>query len=190
MDDQAIAATLEAVQRYREAGLVPMPVPAGTKRMVLDRWPELPPDGFAFAPGDSIALRLDGLLDVDLDCDEAAQLAVVLLPPTAWRSGRESVALPTHHWWLAPAGAVFEVFRDVDKTTLVEFRTGQGHYTMAHGVLPADHGRPAGPVVAPSRGRSRRHRGRSAASSSSSPSRRYWPATLAPEGSTTTCACS
>lgn len=75
------------IDAYRDRGWVPVPIPRGAKaptdpawqrRTLHDPWP----------PGDwNVGVLLGepsgGLVDVDLDCPEAVQLAPAFLPPTA-----------------------------------------------------------------------------------------------------------
>lgn len=137
----AIAAARELLAR----GWSPVPVPRGRKKPLLKNWtlfrasPDELPTHFA---DDSNVGILTGqasgqLVDIDLDCDEAVELAAHLLPETPMRSGRPT--RPRSHAWYVLTGSLpaSRTFKDVDagRTTLVEFR-GDGRQTL---VAPSTH---------------------------------------------------
>lgn len=77
------------------------------------------------AQGDNIALRVGsnsgGIVDCDLDCDEAVALADLYLPPTAAEFGRAS-KLRSHRLYRSP-GAIYASFADpTDGSMLLELR--------------------------------------------------------------------
>lgn len=62
------------------------------------------------------------LVDVDLDCEEACNLAGRMLPPTGLVTGRAS--RPGSHWWYVASGAVTRRFSDpVTKGAIIELRS-------------------------------------------------------------------
>ena len=95
----------QAALDYIGAGLQPVPVYPHSKKPVGDSWQNLrvtPADvPKLFAPDGNIGLLLgdagNGLIDIDLDCLEAAALAVSFLPATGFKSGRQSN--PRSHFW-------------------------------------------------------------------------------------------
>jgi hypothetical protein len=133
---------LEAAGAYLEKGWHSVPIPAKQKRPVLDGWPTLRL-GAADLPeyfdgrgnvGLLTGEPSGGLIDIDLDCDEAVALAPVLLPETPMRSGRPSRPR-SHHWYVTTPIPENATFKDIDGTTLVELR-GTGRQTV---VAPSEH---------------------------------------------------
>jgi hypothetical protein len=90
--------SVEAAARgYAAAGFAPIPLPRGEKRPVLDGWQKLrlkPAEVERYSNGRpqniGLILGVGGLVDVDLDTPEAGAAARELLPPTAFRFGRQS----------------------------------------------------------------------------------------------------
>lgn len=103
--------TLDAAQGYLALGYAPIPVPLGQKSPKLGSWPTLrvSRDDLPryFGADSNIGLLLGEasgwLVDVDLDCDEAVELADEHLPPTDAVSGRPS--RPGSHRWYRCVGA-------------------------------------------------------------------------------------
>jgi len=103
----------EAAREYLRRGYAPLPIEPGTKRppATLRNWPffSLTPESADawFGEGASIGLILGtpsgGLVDVDLDCPEAIELASQYLPPTKAVTGRGNS--PRSHWWYRAPGA-------------------------------------------------------------------------------------
>lgn len=102
---------LDAASWYLSRGYCPLPIPAKEKGPRLRGWTklrlseaELP----RYFTGDgNIGLLLGQpsgwLVDVDLDCPEAIELASEYLPPTDAKSGRTNA--PCSHWWYICPGA-------------------------------------------------------------------------------------
>lgn len=67
-----------------------------------------------------------GIVDVDLDCDEAIRLAKTFLPETGEIHGRTSN--PDSHWWYKLVGEILPTrqFKDIDGKMIVEFRSTGG----------------------------------------------------------------
>lgn len=125
---------LDAARWYLSRGYQPVPIPAGQKGPRLKGWQNLRlTDGdlsLHFNGRGNIGLLLGepsgGLVDVDLDCDEARELAPQYLPQTPAITGRPSA--PNSHWWYIAGGVVVPAqHRDpLDKGVIVELRsTGQ-----------------------------------------------------------------
>jgi len=128
---------------YRACGFAPIPVPLGMKAPSLLGWPRLQiaddevdrrfraPTNVGLLTGNASG----GLVDVDLDCDEAVSLAEYFLPPTPMRSGRPS--RPSSHAWYTLTGPAPDItrFHDLDGTCLLEIR-GNGGQTL---VSPSMH---------------------------------------------------
>ena len=123
---------------YEDRGWAMVPVPAGQKRAVLKDWPNRRFGLADFGTSENVAIRvgrLSGdLVDADLDCEEAIELAPLYLPPTGATFGRK--AKPCSHWLYVALGATFETFVDpVARATLLELRAdgrdGGAHLTLA-----------------------------------------------------------
>lgn len=102
-----------------------LPVRPGDKATYLHDWPNatLQPE---IRPGDNVALRLDHITDVDPDCPEAIAFCAAMLPGT-YSFGRPSGV--THYFFHAP-GSKNHAFEDEHGKTIIELRTGHGHYTV------------------------------------------------------------
>lgn len=95
---------------YRNQGWFPVPIPSGRKGPSLSNWqnlriePDRIPDWFNGTGNIGLILGEPSgwLVDVDLDCPEAVELAPSLLPPTV-RSGR--TGNPGSHLWYRCEGA-------------------------------------------------------------------------------------
>lgn len=134
--DEAVS-QLKAARADLRRGWYSVPIPRGKKQPRLDAWQELrlgneDLPGY-FANGENRGLILGepsgGLIDVDLDCDEAVQLASEFLPPTKRRHGRKGKP-ESHRWYVSAEGkAKTRQFRDVDGSMLVELR-GTGAQTV------------------------------------------------------------
>src|SRR5262249_16490009 len=98
--------TLEMVTQYLDSGMIPLPVPKGSKNPGRTGWQkervtkeELPEK---FRNGSNVGLLLgdpsNDLIDVDLDTPEAVFLAPYILPKTEMVSGRPS-SRDSHLWY-------------------------------------------------------------------------------------------
>lgn len=134
---------LDAARLYISRGWRVVPIPPGQKGPRAPGWQNLVicleavPQHFA---GDGNIGVLLGpasgeLVDIDLDCVEALELADLYLPPTRALFGRASKPR-AHRLYIAP-GAGFEAFGDpliTGKNTLLELRAagrdGGGHQTV------------------------------------------------------------
>jgi Primase C terminal 2 (PriCT-2)/Bifunctional DNA primase/polymerase, N-terminal len=122
---------------YEDRGWALVPIPAGEKRAVIKGWNtrhfrigDLDPEGNF---GIRFGADSGGLVDVDLDCPEALDLADLYLPQTGAVFGR--AAKPRSHRIYTATGAVFEAFVDpITGATLLELRadgrTGGRHQTI------------------------------------------------------------
>lgn len=144
---------LDAARWYLSRGYRPIPLPHGEKSPRLRGWPdlrlcedELP---HHFNGTGNIGLLLGEpsgwLVDVDLDCPEAVELAPEHLPPTGARSGRASS--PGSHWWyVCPGSATKKHTFPGTKQPIVEVRS-TGAQTV---VGPSTH--PSGDIYDPLEG--------------------------------------
>jgi hypothetical protein len=119
---------------YVERGCAVVPVGPRSKRPRHKAWTALRISKADipryFQEGDNIGVLLgeasNGLVDVDLDCNEAVKLARVFLPATSMVHGRRGN--PTsHHWYRTslPIGRT-QKYCDADGNTLVELRSTGG----------------------------------------------------------------
>jgi Bifunctional DNA primase/polymerase, N-terminal len=120
---------LRAAERYVRRGFAVVPVPHGKKGPNLEGWeglrlpPDQLPDHFNGKPqnmGLILGAASGGLVDVDLDAEEATRIAGRFLPPTV-TSGRDSS--PHSHWWYVSPGTETVRYKDVDGRVLVELRS-------------------------------------------------------------------
>jgi bifunctional DNA primase/polymerase-like protein len=99
---------LFAAKRYLARGFMPIPIPIGKKRPIVCGWTKLrireTDLSHHFNGTGNIGLLLGEpsgwLVDVDLDCDEAVELADEYLPPTHAITGRSS-RLRSHRWYIS-----------------------------------------------------------------------------------------
>lgn len=120
--------------RYVQLGWAPVPIPPRSKGAVRKGWTDLrlkEADLPAHFSHDSNIGMLTGeasggLVDVDLDCDEAVALGPRFLPPTPMWSGRTT--RPQSHAWYVISDEIpaARKFSDTNgKTVLVELRTNR-----------------------------------------------------------------
>lgn len=93
----------ESARTYLQRGWAPVPVPTGRKGPNLPGWQRTTYGAEDFSDTDNIGLKpgqpSNGLVDVDLDCDEAVALADEWLPPTGMEHGRPGKRR-SHRWYL------------------------------------------------------------------------------------------
>ncbi|WP_438020697.1 bifunctional DNA primase/polymerase [Sorangium sp. So ce315] len=139
LNGAAVVAAREHAAAYLGAGWVPVPVPFREKAPSGEAWQtrtldearasfdrDFPP-GMTMNVGVLLGMPSTGLVDVDLDCDEAVPFADLLLPPTATfgRTGRQG----SHRLFLCEVKTA--QFRDPlrvrdraqDKAMIVEIRS-------------------------------------------------------------------
>ena len=121
-------------------GVAVIPVPAGEKNPGRPGWPDLRISEEEvpnyWNNGQNVGLLCGqpsgGRVDVDLDANEALEIAGRFLPPTL-TSGRES--RHHSHWWYVAPGAETYDWEDTDGSKLVELRS-TGRQTL---VAPSIH---------------------------------------------------
>jgi len=133
-EHRQVGTTLESAREMVLHGWAVIPLQHGKKAPQDAEWQhlriseqDLPQH---FRNGSNIGVLLgeasNGLVDVDLDTDEAIALADEFLPPTLMHSGHQS--RPRSHAWYRVTDSIPESsqFRDTDKRMLLELRaTGQ-----------------------------------------------------------------
>ena len=136
---------LSAARSYTARGLFVVPIPAGSKGCRLKGWQnlrltdaDLPS---AFRAGSNVGVILGEpsgwLVDVDLDCDEAVELAEQFLPPTPAITGREG--RPRSHWWYVCENAKTIQLADPraeEKAATLELRSTGGQTVLGPSVHP------------------------------------------------------
>jgi Bifunctional DNA primase/polymerase, N-terminal/Primase C terminal 2 (PriCT-2)/Family of unknown function (DUF5906) len=133
-------ATLPVVLSYIRKGWRVVPIPRGSKAPKINRWQLLQiteaeaPRYFDHACNIGVILD-NGLVDGDLDCSEAIDLAPEILPPTTAIFGRRSK--PESHWLYRVKGAApAEKFTDpLTGEMLVELRGNGGLQTIFPGSI-------------------------------------------------------
>jgi P4 family phage/plasmid primase-like protien len=126
----------KAAHYFIGRGLVPLPLPGGKKRPLLDGWQTavIGADQVdsLFHEGCNIGLRLDTLTDIDLDAPEARALAQYFLKQTSARWGRDT-SRNSHHLYIVD-NSRYEKFEDPlaegENRTLLEIRHDSGHQSM------------------------------------------------------------
>lgn len=121
---------LDAKHKLEALGFQCVPCTPKSKSCTINGWPEKAFTDVNFAPDANIGVKLNnGIIDIDLDCDEAVRLAPYLLPPTQCIWGRDGS--PRSHWlYRAPHAPTTISFSYIEM--LIEFRTG-AHLTLAPG---------------------------------------------------------
>ena len=134
---------LEAARNYLGRGYVPIPVGYRDKAPLLSGWTKLQLTDEQLEPhfrdGNNIGLLLGEpsgwLVDVDLDCEEAIELADEYLPATDAVTGRES--RPRSHRWYIAAGAMTTRHKDPStKAMIVELRSTGAQTLVGPSVHP------------------------------------------------------
>jgi hypothetical protein len=125
------------IKLYFDRGYSLKPVPLGQKSPVIKGWPNRHFGLADFGDDSNATIRLgqhsSGLVDCDLDCEEAIELAPLYLPQTGAIFGRKSK--PRSHWLYTASDAKFATFIDpVAQQTLLELRAdgrdGGAHLTL------------------------------------------------------------
>jgi hypothetical protein len=127
---------VEAAIDYLDRGYAPVPVPPGQKGPAWKDWQHLELDhrhvAQAFRGAGNIGLILGrasrDLVDVDLDCVEARDLADEVLPNTIGVTGRPS-SPRSHRWYLCPGVQSRRHQDPVTHASIIEIR-GTGLQTL------------------------------------------------------------
>ena len=134
-----------AAADYLKRGWCPLPLKPKDKAPAVERnWPQFKTSletlEADFHPHENIGIilgkRSGGLIDVDLDCQEANNVADVLAPKTDLVSGRGG-ARRSHRWYVMnPVPPKIIQYEDVDGTMLVELRSTGGQTMVAPSIHP------------------------------------------------------
>jgi hypothetical protein len=121
---------LAAAQFYIDRGLLPIPVPHGQKKAIIQGWPSLrltkqtAPMHFNGVPANVGILLGDdtGTTDVDLDAAEAVVVRAEFLPDTGFVFGRKSKPASHHFYRCDPPVRTKKFLDPINKACLVELR--------------------------------------------------------------------
>ncbi|WP_197203800.1 bifunctional DNA primase/polymerase [Crateriforma conspicua] len=127
------------VAAYRQRGWYCVPLKPNSKSPSRRDWTSLRLEPDVFPEGCNIGLILGEpsgwLVDVDLDCPEAIELADQYLPPTPATTGRPSS--PKSHRWYIAAGATTDKHPDPsDGSMIVELRSTGGQTVVGPSIHP------------------------------------------------------
>ena len=127
------------VAAYRQRGWYCVPLRPRSKSPSRRDWTNLRLYPEAFPENSNIGIILGEpsgwLVDVDLDCDEAIELADQYLPPTAAITGRPSA--PRSHRWYIAVGATTEKHTDPsDGSMIVELRSTGAQTVVGPSIHP------------------------------------------------------
>ena len=116
----------EQVAAYRQRGWWCVPLRVGSKSPARRDWTKLRLKSDVFPENANVGIILGEpsgwLVDIDLDCPEAVELADQYLPPTPAITGRPSA--PNSHRWYVAYGATTEKHADPkDGSMIVELRS-------------------------------------------------------------------
>ena len=128
------------VAAYRQRGWWCVPLRVGSKSPARRNWTKLRLEPEVFPDPGNLGIILGEpsgwLVDVDLDCEEAIELADQYLPPTPAITGRPSA--PKSHRWYIASGATTEKHTDPnDRSMIVELRSTGTQTVVGPSVHPA-----------------------------------------------------
>jgi len=152
--DQFRCGLTDIAGRLLERGFVPVPLLFREKKPAIPEWQKLTRQDvearreelFGRTSGNLgvlLGTPSGGLIDIDLDCDEAIRAAPLLLPPTGMIWGRPSRGSATHYGYRvdAPPAKASIPFIAPDGKRLLEIRSTGGQ-TLVWGKYPAENGKP------------------------------------------------
>ena len=143
--NKSVSQTKEAAHWYLDQGFMPVPIFAGSKMPKGDDWQNQryshPDIEKVFGHSENIGIMLgdpsNGLVDVDLDCDEAIELAPLYLPPTPSVHGRGK--RPGSHWWYFAPGLSTRQYKDkANRSSIVELRSTGAQTLVGPSIHPDD----------------------------------------------------
>lgn len=134
--DEVASRIRGAARAYLDHGYAVVPVKYRAKRAFLRDWTSLRIShkdiDMCFAKRTNIGIILGeasgGLIDIDLDCDEAIELAPLFLTSTSATTGRASK--PRSHWWYRSKGAPSAQFKDPLSGRMIAELRSDGHQTV------------------------------------------------------------
>jgi len=146
--DQLRCGRTDIACRLLERGFVPVPLLFREKKPAIPEWQKLTRQDvearlqelFGRTSGNLgvlLGTPSGGLIDIDLDCDEAIRAAPLLLPPTGMVWGRPSRGGRTHYGYLVdtPPQKSSTSYSDLEGHRLLEVRSTDGQ-TLLWGEYP------------------------------------------------------
>lgn len=142
-DIQSPVTAKDAAHAYLDRGLAPIPIVAGTKMPAQDAWQSLrlnhPQIENVFGDSSNVGLLLGdpsgGLVDIDLDCPEAIELAPQYLPPTLAVTGRANNP-GSHYFYIAPGLRTKQHKDKSDRSMIVELRSTGAQTVVGPSIHP------------------------------------------------------
>jgi len=136
---------LEAAREYVRRGWCVVPIPYKQKGAVIKGWEQLRltdeelPQYFDQPANIGIAVGEPShwLVDVDLDCPEAIELADQFLPPTPTMTGRLG-KLRSHRWYYAEGTGTKQHKDPISRKMIVELRSTGGQTVVGPSIHPDD----------------------------------------------------
>jgi Bifunctional DNA primase/polymerase, N-terminal len=132
----------EYLEFYITNGFSIIPVRSKQKAPTVSNWQNRHPNDFdpaEFSGETNVGLVLGknsgGLVDIDLDCEEALAIAPIFLPTTGFKFGRSSKP-NSHHFYRCPTSQKTVRLTGTDGRTLLECR-GDGAQTVVPPSTPA-----------------------------------------------------
>lgn len=135
---------LDAARSYHQRGYAVVPVGAGKKNPTVKDWPNfriIDESDFDahFDCDTNIGLLLGNpsgaLVDIDLDCPEAVDLADLYLPPTEVITGRTRRPR-SHRWYICPGIETARITDPSNKSVIVEIRSDGAQTVVGPSVHP------------------------------------------------------
>ncbi len=144
MPDSANLDVRQQVAVYLQRGWRCVPLRPYSKSPVHSNWPQTVFEESEikqhFSPKDNVGIILGamsgGLVDVDLDCAEAIDLADQYLPPTPAITGRPS-APRSHRWYIAENATTQKHTESIDGSMIVELRSTGAQTVVGPSVHPS-----------------------------------------------------
>jgi hypothetical protein len=128
------------VKTYTAEGWSLVPIPRGEKGPRLSNWQHTAFSESDFKDSDNIGVKLGdpsgGLIDIDLDCKQAVEIAATLLPKTQRIHGRPNKRR-SHYWYTVVGQIKSEGFKDIDGSMLVEIRSTGGQTVLPPSIHPS-----------------------------------------------------
>lgn len=142
--DPTHISTLDAARTYVRRGWCVIPVPFKQKRPLIKGWQQLGlnvtdlPKYFSHPANIGILLGEPSgwLVDVDLDCQEALELADQFLPTTGAITGRAG-RLRSHRWYYAEGAQTRKCRDPVTKEMIVELRSTGAQTVVGPSIHPS-----------------------------------------------------
>lgn len=144
MSDAAQLDVRQQVAIYLQRGWRCVPLRPRSKSPIHADWPQTKFDASeikrCFSPKDNVGLILGapsgGLVDVDLDCPAAIELADQYLPPTPAITGRPT-APRSHRWYIADGATTQKHTDPSDGSMIVELRSTGAQTVVGPSVHPS-----------------------------------------------------